>query len=146
MKRHVRRAAGKASQGTRRAGYLLLGWLMLALGVIGAFLPLMPTTIFLIAAAWCFGRSSPRAESWLLGHPRFGPTLRDWREQGAIPRQAKLAAYAGMALGYGLFLFGRPGALPAISAAVFVGAGALYVATRPDPRPKPARDQRRDYG
>ncbi|WP_378950559.1 YbaN family protein [Mesorhizobium sp. ANAO-SY3R2] len=140
MKRQVRRVAGMATLGTKRAGYLLLGMVMLVLGIIGAFLPLMPTTIFLIAAAWCFSRSSPRVEAWLLNHRRFGPTLRDWREEGAIPRKAKLAAYAGMSIGYGLFLLGRPGALFAIAAAIFVGAGAVYVATRPDPRPKPERE------
>lgn len=54
------------------------GWLMVALGFIGALLPVMPTTIFLIAAAGCFARSSPRFERWLLDHPRFGPPLVAW--------------------------------------------------------------------
>lgn len=129
-----------ATLGTRRSGFLLLGALMLALGIIGAFLPLMPTTVFLIAAAWCFSHSSPRVEAWLLNHRRFGPTLRDWREEGAIPRKSKLVAYAGMAIGYGLFLLGKPGALLAIAAAIFVGAGAVFVATRPNPGAKPARE------
>lgn len=134
MKRHLRRFAGKAGLGTRRATYLVLGWLMMALGIIGAFLPLMPTTVFLIAAAWFFSRSSPRVEAWLLNNQRFGPALRDWRAEGAIPRKAKLLAYAGMALGYGLFLLGRPNVLNALAAAIFIGCGALYVATRPLPK------------
>lgn len=134
MKRNLRRIAGKAGLGTRRATYLLLGWLMTVLGIIGAFLPLMPTTVFLIAAAWFFSRSSPRVEAWLLNDPRFGPALRDWRAEGAIPRKAKFTAYVGMALGYGLFLLGQPNVLLALAGALFVGCGALYVATRPLPR------------
>ena len=70
-----------------RLGWLALGCLFVGLGMIGAVLPLMPTTIFLILATGCFARSSPRLEAWLLNHPRFGPTLRDWRERGAILRR-----------------------------------------------------------
>ena len=68
----------------KRSIFLGLGFLMVALGMIGAVVPLMPTTIFLIAAAACFARSSPRFEAWLLDHSHFGPILRDWRANGAI--------------------------------------------------------------
>lgn len=119
---------------------IALGTLMLALGIVGAFLPVMPTTIFLIVAAWCFGRSSPRIETWMLDHPRFGPALRAWREEGAIPRRAKIMAWTGMTLGYGLFLLRRPDPLVATAVAVFIAGGAFYVATRPDPKPKPGLD------
>ncbi len=81
---------------------------MVALGFIGAFLPVMPTTIFLILAAGCFARSSPSLEAWLLHHPRFGTPLRQWREQGAISRKGKAYAAAGMAAGYASFC-GAPG-------------------------------------
>jgi uncharacterized membrane protein YbaN (DUF454 family) len=67
--------------------------------------PLLPTTIFLIAAAWCFARSSPRLEAWLLNHPQFGKTLRDWRSDGAISRPAKMMVCAGMTFGFVVFWF-----------------------------------------
>jgi hypothetical protein len=74
-----------------RSVYLVLGFIFIALGFVGAFLPVLPTTPFLILATTCFARSSPRLESWLLSHPRFGPSLRAWRERGAIPLRAKTA-------------------------------------------------------
>ena len=116
-----------------RAGYLALGLIMLALGIVGAFLPLMPTTIFLILAAWCFGRSSPRLERWLLEHPRFGPVLRAWRQHGAIPRRAKWLAATGMAAGYAIFLLTvePPVWLAALVAAALIGCTA-WIATRPE--------------
>ncbi|MBT1155954.1 YbaN family protein [Aminobacter anthyllidis] len=133
MKPSLRKAAGKAAFSAKRAGLVALGVLMLAFGIIGAFLPVMPTTIFLILAAWCFGRSSPRIEAWMLNHPRFGPTLRDWRQYGAVPRKAKIVACLGMASGYGLFFAGaRPEPLLAVVVAAFVVAAAIYVTTRPE--------------
>ena len=125
----------RALERARRAGYLVIGFLMLALGLVGAFLPVMPTTIFIILAAFCFGRSSPRLEAWLVGHPRFGPSLRAWRDDGAIPARAKILAIAGMAVGYGAFLLAaRPGTAAMLGVAVFMLAGAGYVLSRPRPR------------
>lgn len=118
-----------------RVAFVCLGCLMLALGIIGAFLPVMPTTIFLILAAWCFGKSSPRLEAWMLDHPRFGPGLRRWREEGAVPRKAKLMAVSGMSLGYALFwIEAKPGLPLASVVAVFMVSAAIYVVSRPEPR------------
>ncbi len=117
-----------------RIPYLCLGWLMLVLGVIGAFVSLMPTTIFLILASWFFARSSPRLEAWLLDHPRFGPTLRAWNQSGAVPRHAKLMACVGMTAGFALFWIGaHPGFWLAAFVATLMLASALYVITRPTP-------------
>ena len=133
MKPLLHRAAGRAALKAKRVGLIALGTLMLVLGIVGAFLPVMPTTIFLILAAWCFGRSSPRIEAWMLNHPRFGPTLRDWRQYGAVPRKAKILALLGMASGYGLFLVGAMPAPPlAVVVATCIVAAAIYVATRPE--------------
>jgi uncharacterized membrane protein YbaN (DUF454 family) len=64
----------------------------LALGVLGAFLPVLPTTPFLLVAAWAAGRGWPQFEAWLLAHPRFGPPIRRWRDHRAVPRSAKWGA------------------------------------------------------
>lgn len=118
-----------------RLVYLLSGLLMLALGIIGAFLPVMPTTIFLILAVGCFSRSSPRLAQWLLDHPRFGPPLRSWREQGAISKRGKSYASLGMGVGYGVFWWeAKPSFWLGLGVAIFFIACAAYVLSRPLPR------------
>lgn len=115
-----------------RGVYLVAGLLFVALGFIGAFLPVLPTTPFLILAAACFARSSRRLERRLLDHPRFGPMLLDWRRRGAIPRKAKMMSLAGTALGFLLFWLGsNPGPLLLASVAVLMLGGLAYVFTRP---------------
>jgi uncharacterized protein len=82
----------------RRIAYLSAGIVSVALGAIGAFLPLLPTVPFLILAAFCFARSNPVWEQKLLNHPRYGATLRAWREKGVVSRRAKLAATGAFAV------------------------------------------------
>src|SRR5690242_16422346 len=82
--------------------YVAAGVGLTGLGIIGAFIPVMPTTIFLILAAACFARSSPRLEAWLINHPKWGPSIRAWRENGAIPRRIKLIAIGSMAVSFGV--------------------------------------------
>lgn len=120
--------------------WFCLGWLMVALGVIGVLLPVMPTTIFLIMAVGCFARSSPRFERMLLEHPRYGPPLRHWREQGAVSGKGKAFACAGMAVGFVLFYLGaHPSAPLLLGVGLFFAASASFVLSRPRPRPLPPR-------
>lgn len=114
--------------------YLALGLFMVALGVIGAFLPIMPTTIFLIIATYFFAKSSPRLETWVLDHPRFGPMVRDWREHGAISRKSKLLAGLGMLTGFAIFwAAARPGLVMWLVVLGFFLACAWFVLSRPEP-------------
>lgn len=113
--------------------WLVLGCLAVALGLLGVFLPLLPTTPFMILAAACFARSSDRLHDWLLRHPLFGPMIRDWRAHRAIPRRAKIAALTAMALAFGLSLaLGVKLWLLLIQAAVLLLMGS-WIWTRPEP-------------
>jgi uncharacterized membrane protein YbaN (DUF454 family) len=125
----------KGGSPATRTIWLALGCLCVGLGFVGAFLPLMPTTIFLILAAGCFARSSPRLEAWLFNHPRFGPALRDWRAEGAISRRGKFLACSGMALGFILFWLGaRPNLVPELAVGAVLAVCAAIVLSRPTPK------------
>ena len=85
-----------------RLAFAGLGVLFVLLGVLGLFLPVLPTTPFLLLAAACFARSSRRIFNWLLNHPRFGPLIREWREHRSIPYRAKRTALWLIALSFAL--------------------------------------------
>jgi uncharacterized protein len=121
-----------------RRVYLWLGYASLALGIVGIFLPLLPTTPFVLLAAWCFTRSNPALAERLYNHPRFGTLLTTWRDQRAIPRRAKILALTTLALSYGLILLVSQSPVLPILLAVVMGGVALYIATRPMPRSPPA--------
>lgn len=81
-----------------RAVLILIAVLSLATGVIGLFLPGLPTTVFVLIAAACAARSSPRFHGWLLAHRLFGPMIRNWQQGGRVSRPAKRAATISMAV------------------------------------------------
>ena len=116
-----------------------LGWSSLALAVIGIVLPLVPTTPLLLLAAYFFARGSDRVHAWLVGHPRFGPPIRDWRAHRAVSLRAKLWSSVAMVAVLGLSLaFGAVLWVLAVQALV-LGSAAAFVWSRP----LPPRDLRR---
>ncbi len=87
--------------------WLTLGHLAVLLGVVGIFLPLLPTTPFLLLAAFCYGRGSERFEQWLLTHPRLGPPVREWRAHRVIRPRIKIVAVVTVAFSLG-WVLSRP--------------------------------------
>ena len=114
--------------------YLAIGWIMVGLGIVGALLPIMPTVPFLIVAAAAFARSSPELEAKLLNHPRFGYHLRQWRQQGAIARPAKILAVTAMAFSFAsVMIFGAAFLWLQIAVGITLFLCAIFVVTRPEP-------------
>lgn len=117
-----------------RGLWLTAGLLLVGVGMVGIFVPLLPTTDFMLLALPCFARSSPRLEAWLLAHPRFGPGLRAWRNERAISRGAKAMACIGMLVGYSLFwMHARPGWGWSLGIAAFMLFWLIWVVRRPEP-------------
>jgi hypothetical protein len=83
---------------TVRAVWVVAGTGCVGLGVLGLFLPVLPTTPFLLVAAACYARASERFYSWLLNNRTFGPTIREWRRYRSIPYRTKLTAIVMMSL------------------------------------------------
>lgn len=116
----------------RRPLLFLAGLIFTATGIVGMILPLMPGTVFLILAAWCFSRSSPRFEAWLLGHPRLGPQIRRWRQLGTIDRRVKFIACGSMLLSFAILaMTSAPPVALWVTGACLLAAGT-YVASRPE--------------
>ena len=116
----------------RRMAFLVLGWLFFGIGLVGAFLPVLPTTPFMILALWAFARSSERFHTWLYTHPVFGPPLQRWNTHRVIPASSKLLSVGAMAvsLAYLVWLSEAP-PVAVLSAAAIMGIGAAYILTRP---------------
>ncbi len=115
----------------KRVLFFTAGMGMTGLGFLGAFLPVMPSTVFLITAVYFFSKSNQRFENWLLEHPRFGPTLVAWRRYGAISRAGKTAAALGMSVGMFFMLISPAPLWVKLLSAAFIGGSAIYVLSRP---------------
>lgn len=123
---------------TRSLAWQAAGWVFVGLGLIGAALPVMPTTCFMILALACFTRGSPRLANWLLSHPRFGPSLRDWQQHRAISPRTKRVAAAAIAVAWVIVLATTSGWLLPLAVGVVLSGVVAFIWTRPDGGPVPA--------
>ena len=117
----------------RRAAWFALGILSLGLGALGVVLPLLPTTPFVLLAAYAFARSSKRWHDWLMKHRLFGPLIRNWQAYGAIGRRAKISAMAALAVVVVISVALRV-PLPWLAVQlVALAAVAAFILSRPSP-------------
>lgn len=119
---------------TRQTFFALLGGVSLATGIAGIFLPVLPTTCFVLFAAWCFARSSPRLHAWIRTHRWFGPIVQSWEVDRAVPLRAKYLAVGITALTCTVSAWAVPiGWVRVILALVVLGVTILMVRlpTRP---------------
>lgn len=96
------------SSGKNKHLYIFLGHFLVGLGVLGMFLPVMPTTIFLLGAAWLYARSSPKFHQWLMNNKILGPLVRDYLEGGGTPLKTKIGTVALLWISLGVTAFLLP--------------------------------------
>ena len=109
-----------------------LAALCLVLGLVGVFVPGLPTVPFLLVAAWAGGRGWPALEVWLLNHPRHGPPIRRWRDHRAVPRRAKWLALASMVVSMSLIALSTAHLALKIGVALFLASVAWWLWLRPE--------------
>ncbi|VAW21044.1 hypothetical protein MNBD_ALPHA11-1375 [hydrothermal vent metagenome] len=122
----------------KKALYIFLGGFSLTLGLVGIVLPVLPTTVFLLLAAFFFGKSSERLHHWITNHKRFGPPILDWQKYGAVSKIARIRAVSTMV---GLLLISILISLPLsviiiqviIIQGLAMAAVSLFLLTRPYP-------------
>ena len=113
--------------------WITLGWISVGLGVLGIFLPLLPTTPFALLAAYAFSKGSKELHRWLLHHSRLGPLIQHWQKHRAVTTQTKIIASLSMLVLLGLsVLLAAPTWVVVIQACV-LSLVALMLWTRPTP-------------
>lgn len=130
--RHPASYARRITDCGGRQALLAIGWINVFLGLVGLVVPVMPTTVFLLIAAWAFSRSSDRFHSWLYNHAILGPPIRDWHQHRIIPARAKMLALSMMAASLALLIHIGDGnwILPG-SVALCLIPIAWFIVTRP---------------
>ncbi len=116
----------------KRCAWFTIGWITLVLGAIGVVLPLLPTTPFVILAAFAFGRSSPRLLFWLENNQTFGPIIAEWRVNGAIAPRYKAMAIAMMLAAFTASVVMGVALLVLIIQGVCMLVAAIFILSRPN--------------
>ena len=115
----------------KRIFFLTLGFINLGLAYLGMITPGLPFSIFIVLAAYCFAKSSPKMHSWIYGHPKFGPFLRNWTEKRVFPRKMKYLMIITMS-STALFLFFTAPLRATIYSSVFMFWVAVWAWRYPD--------------
>jgi len=117
--------------------YFSLGWLFFSLGLLGVFLPVLPTTPFMILALWCFSKSSEKFHHWLYHHRLFGPSLKLWDNHRVIPLLAKIVAitFMIMSMSY-MAMFTMLENWLKVMIGVFMLSVAIYILGKPSRPPE----------
>ena len=116
-----------------RIGWLVVGLVALALGALGIAVPLLPTTPFVLLAAFAFARSSNRLHEWLITHDVFGSLIDNWQRFGAISRRAKVVSVVSMAAVLAISLAMAAPTAVIVAQFVVLGGAALFILSRPLP-------------
>ncbi|MGI9203782.1 MAG: YbaN family protein [Woeseiaceae bacterium] len=117
----------------KRISLILIGLTSLALGAIGVFVPLLPTTPFVLVSAIAFANSSDTLHQWLIDHDIFGPLIANWRRHGAISRTTKIISILSMAV---IILISLLMAVPThvlVVQAIVLSVSATFIVSRPLP-------------
>lgn len=123
------------ASGWTRWLWLALAYLSIGMAALGVLVPGLPTTEFVLLAAWAASRSSPRLSAWLENHRLFGPLLRNWRDGGVITRRTKLAASLSMLVAFVIMILTVAHTPSVIFAGLGMSCGALWIWSRPE-RPR----------
>jgi uncharacterized membrane protein YbaN (DUF454 family) len=127
--------------GSKRWVFVALGYASLVLGLVGVFLPLLPTTPFVLLAAFFFSKGSERLHRWLINHPKFGGYLRDWEAEQVIPSVGKYSSTLTMVplVTWAILTREIPRVFEVAMVATVVGT-LLFIWTRPSRRSKPSEE------
>ncbi len=88
--------------------WFVLAWVSFGLGTIGAFIPILPTTPFMLLSAFLFSKSSPRFHAWLLSLPFAGPAIREWNQHRVVRKRAKFLCTTMISVSLGLIWWRAP--------------------------------------
>jgi uncharacterized protein len=117
----------------KRIFWLILGCICVGIGTVGVFVPLLPTTSFMLVAAFAFARSSPRLHNWLITHKVFGPLITNWQSHRAISSKAKFTSVLSMVAIVGISAFFQVPNWVLVTQIIVLSCVAVFLLSRPKP-------------